>query len=153
MGSCQHPVARLVTFADIDGDVVDARTMHVSARLEAVLTDGQRVVLLNDRGWSSTVHTFWPEGAPTPDPDELPDVWSTATLSEIEDDARSVVGPDEAQGGYSQEEVDEAHWDHLADVLRRRGVEVDAADLSRLPHDVVVGERLRARIGHRAEHA
>jgi hypothetical protein len=35
----------------------------------------------------------------------------------------------------------------LADVLRKQGVVVDALELKRLPHDVVLSERLLARIG------
>lgn len=43
-------VVRLVTLAD-----VDARRVSVSARHEAVLEDGRRVLLLDDRGWSQTL--------------------------------------------------------------------------------------------------
>ena len=39
------------------------------------------------------------------------------------------------------------HWASLAAVLRRQGVEADALELGRLPHDVALGEQLLARIG------
>ena len=68
-------------------------------------------------------------------------------MEDIEETARIVVGPDEPPDGYSQEEVDAAHWAYLAKVLRRDGVVVDAQELKRLPHDVVLSERLLARIG------
>ncbi len=45
-------VARLMTFVDADDDVPDARQISVSARHEAVLDDGRRVLLMDDRGWS-----------------------------------------------------------------------------------------------------
>jgi catechol 2,3-dioxygenase-like lactoylglutathione lyase family enzyme len=66
---------------------VDLHPTSVSARHEAVLADGRRVVLLDDRGWS--------------------------------------------------------HWEALASILREQGVEIEAAELSRLPHDVELGPRLR----------
>ena len=49
------PVTRLVIFVDVDVDVdVDVpRRMSVSARHEAVLVGGGRVLLLDDRGWST----------------------------------------------------------------------------------------------------
>src|SRR3954471_7483231 len=50
----EHPVARLVTFADLDGDPADARELSVSARLEAELGDGRRLVLLDGRGWTAS---------------------------------------------------------------------------------------------------
>jgi len=39
-----------VTFVDVGGDVADARQMSVSARHEAVLVNGRRLLLLDDRG-------------------------------------------------------------------------------------------------------
>jgi hypothetical protein len=40
------------------------------------------------------------------------------------------------------------HWASLAAVLRRQGVDADALELGRLPHEVVLSEQLLARIGH-----
>jgi len=68
-------------------------------------------------------------------------------VEDIEETARVVVGPDEPPEGYSQEEAEADHWAHLADVLRQQGVVVDALELKQLPHDVVLSERLLARIG------
>jgi len=45
-------VTRLVTFVDLAEGVGDTRQMSFSARHEAVLLDGRRVLLLDDRGWS-----------------------------------------------------------------------------------------------------
>jgi hypothetical protein len=61
-----------------------------------------------------------------------------------------VVGPDEPFGGRSQEDMEADHWASLAAVIRRQGVDADALELRRLPHDVVLGEQLRARIGHQS---
>ena len=103
----------------------DARTMSVSARLEAVLADGRRFVLLDDRGWSGSLNR----------------------LSDIEETARAVVGPDEPFDGRSQEHMEAAHWAFISEVLRQQGVVVGAQELQRLSHDVVIGERLQTRIG------
>jgi hypothetical protein len=118
-------VARLETLVEVDDHGSNhARTMSVSARLEAVLADGRRFVLLDDRGWSGLT-----------------------SVQDIEETARAVVGPDEPFDGRSQEHMEATHWAFISEVLRQRGVVVGAHELQRLPHDVVIGERLQARIG------
>jgi hypothetical protein len=130
-------VVRLETIADLQR-AENARDMSVSARLEAVLADGRRIVLLDGRGWTGSLRGF---GA-----DDM-DVWVTSSEAEIAETARAVVGPDEAYGGRSQSEMDAGHWTTLAETLRAQGVDATGDDLRRLPHDVVLGERLRARLG------
>jgi hypothetical protein len=125
------PVARLVTFVDVD--VADTRQMSLSARHEAVLVDGRRLLLLDDRGWSAS---------------GPPGIWARTSVEDIEDTARVVVGPDEPFGGRSHEDMEADHWAQLTGVLRHQGVVADALDLKRLPHDVVLSERLLARVGH-----
>ncbi|GAA3719438.1 hypothetical protein [Streptomyces tremellae] len=125
-------VVRLVTRAELDTADSAARRISVSARLVAVLADGRRVVLLDDRGWSAS----GPAGTGL-----------RLVAEEVERDARTVVGPDEPFGGRTRAQMAADHWGSLARVLARRGVAVDAAELARLPHDVVLGERLRARLG------
>jgi hypothetical protein len=80
-------VSRLETFVDIDGDAGVGRRMSVSARHEAVLEDGHRLLLLDGRGWSAELRG-WP-------PDASPDIWALTSMQEIVDTARMVVGPDE----------------------------------------------------------
>ncbi len=65
-------VARLLTFVDLgrhDDDGPDAFRMSVSARLDAVLEDGRRVVLLADRGGAAQAGYSW-EAADEPTPEE-----------------------------------------------------------------------------------
>jgi hypothetical protein len=119
-------VTRLVTYADVDG--VDTGQVSVSARHEAELDDGSRVLLLDDRGWGST------------------QPWAAASGADIRETARMVVGPDEPSVGRSHADMDADHWDVLGQVLRRAGVVVDAAELRRLPHDVELGPALLARL-------
>ena len=123
-------VARLVTLLELRD--ADARRMSVSARHEAELVDGRRVLLLDDRGWSSSAN--------------VPDIWALTSVAQIEETARTVVGPDEPYDGRSQEDMEADHWASLSEILRRQGVVVDAPELKRLPHDVVLSERLLARV-------
>ena len=121
-------VARLETLVEVDDyGSNDARTMSLSARLEAVLADGRRFVLLDDRGWTASLNRL--------------------SAEDIEQTARFVVGPDEPFDGRSQEYMEATHWAFLSEVLRQQGVVVGAQELQRLAHDVVIGERLQARIG------
>lgn len=120
-------VIRLVTHADVGG--ADTGHVSVSARHEAALDDGSRVLLLDDRGWSST------------------QAWDAATPEELRQTTRMVVGPDEPYGDRSQEDMETENWIFLRQVLHRHGVVVDVAELRRLPHDVVLSPRLLARIG------
>jgi hypothetical protein len=131
-------VIRIVTLADIQ-EHPDARTISVSARQEAVLDDGRRLLLLDDRGWSSSLG-----GAGA---DEL-DIWAGMSEHEIAETTRVVVGPDEPFGGRSQADMETDHWDALAEKLRAHGVAVDASELMELPHDVVLSDRLLTCLGH-----
>ena len=122
-------VERLVTFVELVDDA--PRRYSMSARHEAVLTDGSRVLLLDDRGWTSGLHSYG-DGD-----EELPDIWSSLSAEGMEGDARMVVGPDGT--------VDE-HWAYLAGILERQGVSTDPGELKSAPHDVVLGERVLARL-------
>jgi hypothetical protein len=119
-------VSRLLTFVDLADD--DDGRMSVTALHEAELADGRRVVLLDDRGWSGELSAH-------------------ATVEDIEQTARDVVGPDEPFEGRTQEDMAASHWAALAGVLQGQGVEVEGAALEALPHDVELSDRVRARIG------
>ena len=106
--------------------------MSVSARHEAVLLDGRHVLLLDDRGWT--------ESGP-------PNIWATTSVEDIVDTARTVVGPDEPFGGRSQQDMEADHWAYLSGILRQQGIVAVALELKRLPHDVVLSDRLLACVG------
>lgn len=121
---------RLVTYADIVEHQSPPGSVGVAARHELELVDGRRVLLLNDRGWGSS------------------DSLARATAETVTRTARMVVGPDAPAPGRSQQDMDALHWDCLQQVAQRQGVIVDAAELMRLPHDVVLSERLLARVAN-----
>jgi hypothetical protein len=145
-------VTRLLTFVDIDDaddDGPDARRMSVSARHEAVLADGRRVVLLEDRGWSGSLSVVWADEPSQQERRlvEVPGIWAAETAEELKRTARDVVGPDEPFEGRTQADMEASHWEALAQVLRKHGVYVQAADLKVLPHDVELSDRVLARVG------
>ena len=111
----------------------------MSVRHEAVVDDGSRLLLLDDRGWTEE-----PRGAGA---DGIDDLWAITLERDIVETARMVVGPDEQYGGRSQDDMEIDHWNALAEKLRAHGVVVDAGELRQLPHDVVLSDRLRARLG------
>jgi hypothetical protein len=131
-------VVRIETLADV-GENAGPRTISVSARHEAVLDDGRRLSLLDGRGWAESLRGAGADG--------VADIWSVASEREIAETARTVVGPDEPFGGHTQESMEASHWQTLAETLGTQGVVVDPGELRHLPHDVVLSERLRARLG------
>jgi hypothetical protein len=143
-------VTRLVTFVDLAEGVGDTRQTSFSARHEAVLLDGRRVLLLDDRGWTWSSHIAFLAGDPSDrgsTREQPPDIWATTSVEDIEQTARMVVGPDEPSEGFSHEDAEQGHWAYLSDVLRQHDVVVDALELRRLPHDVVLSDGLLARLG------
>src|SRR6266700_3164996 len=94
-------LVRLVTLVDV-GDEADFRRLSVSARHEALLDDGRRVLLLDDRGW---IQTLGGSGA-----DEVADIWAVTSEADVVATARVVVGPDEPFGERSQADMEIDHW-------------------------------------------
>jgi hypothetical protein len=131
-------IARLVTWVD---GYEDGRAkppgLTFKARLDAVLDDGRRVVLDDSRGW-----TRWILNAEANKLSEDSTDWSRVTREGVEEDARSAVGPD-----YPEDTTDEQHLAMLEGILRRKGINVEPGDPSKIPHDVEFSDGLRARLG------
>jgi len=109
----------------------DDHSMSLSALYLAVLQDGRRLTLFDDRGWSVS---------------GPPDIWHLTSIEEVEATARTVTGPDEPFDTHGQADMAADHWTHLADNLRQQNVLIGAEKLSRLPHDVALTDRLRSRL-------
>jgi hypothetical protein len=140
-------VTRLVTLVDLrDNDL--GGQMSFSARHEAALEDGRHLLLLDDRGWSTSLLRTT---ADSDSAEDVPDFWDVTSREDIEETARQVVGPDEPFDGHAQEDMERDHWTYLAGILRQEGVAVDADELKGLPHDVVLSERLLVLPGRRLE--
>ena len=119
----------LVTYVAIADDSSKPQSISVALRHEVELTDGRRVLLLDDRGWGGTAN------------------WAEMSAEDIRRTSRMVVGPDAPPAGRSEDEMEILHWTSLHEIAQRQGVVVNAAELRRLPHDVVLSPRLLARIG------
>jgi hypothetical protein len=105
-------VARLVTVVDVEGDGTDPSTMSLSARYEAVLANGRRVLLLEGRGWTSTLMRVQLAESPGDSllRHDASAIWAVTSIADIEAAARTVVGPDEPFGGHTREEIEAGHW-------------------------------------------
>jgi hypothetical protein len=117
------PIKRLVSYVDAD-DAIGTDQVSLSVRFEAELDDGRLVLLLDDRGWSSS------------------GTWSQVSSAEIEETTRVVVGPDEPHDDGTWEEAETSYWDYIREILAEQGVEIDSAGLRSLPHDVIPSARL-----------
>ena len=127
-------VLRLKTLVDTREGADQTAQLSVSARVEAVLADGRRIVLLDDRGWTSKRS----DGG---------DPWEFESGEGIRQEALTVVGPDEPTGDDDQVDADAEHWDALARVLRDAGVDVSGAELAAVPQEIELSDRVMTRIG------
>ncbi len=119
---------RLITYADIPEHELEPDRISIALRHEVELADGRRILLLSDRGWDSG----W--------------TWTQVSREWIAETALLCVGPDEPYGGRSQKEMETIFWTELQASANASGLHVDATELARLPHDVVLSERLLGRI-------
>jgi hypothetical protein len=117
---------RLLTLTDIDDR--DARGTSIFAHLYVVLTDGIRVLLLDDRGWSSSQPI-----------DDMTRAYVTST-------AKMAVGPDGPGPGETDAQMETWHWESLARRLEDSRLSITGIDLSELPHDVEISESLSKRL-------
>jgi hypothetical protein len=95
----------------------------------AVLSDGRRITLLDDRGW--TQWCIGQEAAPAP----------PLRAEDVRQNALNVVLPDDAETSGEDHE-----WAWFVERLRAAGVHTDRDELRGLPYDVVFGERLQAEL-------
>jgi hypothetical protein len=100
-------VARLESFVDANDERIDPGEISVSARHEAELDDGRRVLLLDGPGWSAS-------GPPS--------VLQTTSLDDVVLTTRTVVGPDEPFHGRTVEDMAADHWTQLAGTLQQQEV-------------------------------
>jgi hypothetical protein len=126
---------RLVTSIDIDrsedGELDTDYQMSISALHELELVGGQRVTLLDDRGWGSS----GPSG-----------IWSRTSFEDLAETARMVVGPDEPPEGRSYQDEAAMHWAYLTAKAVAQGVQLETGELAALTHDVEISPEIRARV-------
>ena len=114
------------------------RSGHFRVHEFAVLADGRRLTLNDDRGFSIVVHAV-DHSAPD-------DLWHWLTLAHLEADVRTTVLPDE-------DDTEHEHpWAYLAECLRARGIEAPTEQLTQLPYEVEFSQRLRAKLRGLEQH-
>lgn len=107
------------------------QALHFRVEEFATLSDGRRLTLTDDLGWSSKM-----SGGRVDD-----DPWAHLTIETVMAAVRNVVLPDDA------EETGESYsWARLAERLETLGVEATIEDLKGLPYDVTLSRRLHARL-------
>ncbi|MBV1780996.1 hypothetical protein KRR55_17935 [Paeniglutamicibacter sp. ABSL32-1] len=120
--------SKLVTLADLDYSSADKSRVSVAARLGLLLEDGSSVLLLDNRGWSTSQR------------------WSDASVDDIEETAFGVVGPDAPAEDQDDEEMATEYWESLSEILEQRDLDIGPAELRELPHEVRLSQRLLKRI-------
>jgi hypothetical protein len=133
---------RFETVAEIEGDgLPDADTtapgISVQARVDAILADGRRLPVVDDRGWSEFVH-----GVHEIDVDP----WTLQTAEGIGEGALMVAGPDEPVGDETHEDMEAWYWRGIAARLAEHGIDAGPEALAALPRSVVLGDALRAKL-------
>ena len=125
-------VARFVSTAEL-AEGSNSQGVSTSVLLEAELDNGQSIVVLDDRGWSSN------------------QPWDQAQPEQIRETARTVVGPDEPRDEQTMGEAIAAYWDYLRKIVAEQGITISSAELQALPHEVVLSERVLERLDGRAD--
>jgi hypothetical protein len=110
------------------------RQVNVLIEEFAILADGRRLVF-DDRGYSRERFALGDAADPG-------DPWSFETVESIERDVRTTVLPDDDRIAAEHDH----DWPHIAACLRALGVTVSPDELMQVPYDVVLSERLRARL-------
>ena len=105
----------------------DPHTISFVVHEFAVLSDGRRVTLHTDRGFSGSVRTT--DG-------QVLDPWTGLTRESIEHDVRNVVLPDEDDTG------DEHPYEWLRELLLHHGVDAPVEHLRSAPYTVELSDRL-----------
>ncbi|RAX48852.1 hypothetical protein DQ353_13070 [Arthrobacter sp. AQ5-05] len=119
---------KLVTVADLDYSSPDKSRVSVAARLGLLLDDGGSVLLLDNRGWSSSQH------------------WADASVDDIEKRAFDVMGPDAPTEDQDEEDMATEYWEFLSEILEQQDLDIRPAELRELPHEVRLSHRLLKRL-------
>lgn len=133
----------VVELAEADSSPKSDGTVDFSVSEFAVLDDGDRLPLHDERGWSSgpmRVAHFTPPPWP---PDPPVSLWSTIDRDDIVRTTLAVVEPDD------DDDPDGHPYEWLAELLASHGVMASAEELRPLPYAVEFGPLLEARLTDR----
>jgi hypothetical protein len=120
-------VVGLGAICDLDPNGIDNRSQNSFTVSEfAVLDNGERVILHDERGFSGKSSSG--------------DVWAQETVETITRNVLTTVLPDD------DDTDDQQPWEWLAEHARDRGFVVTAEDLRQVPYEVVLTERVLRRL-------
>jgi hypothetical protein len=102
------------------------RGLHFRVQEFAELSDGRRITLHDERGYSTS--------GPA-------DPWRYQTADSIEADVRTTVLPDDDDG-------EEHPWEWLVELLHAQGVEASPEQLKQVPYRVELSQRLHDKLQH-----
>ncbi|MFC9935801.1 hypothetical protein [Glutamicibacter sp. NPDC127525] len=102
-----------------------SKQARVRVLLQAQLDDGLFIVVLDDRGWSSS------------------EEWAQVTPAGIRETALVVVGPDEPAPGWTRAEELHAYWQYIQSILAAQQLHASIDELMALDHEVQFGPRLQ----------
>lgn len=107
----------------------------------ADLSDGRRLVLHDERGWTDSLRTAVTDGEALPADWSPPvDPWAFVTRGDVVRSVLNVVLPDD------DDDPDDHPYEWLAGLLIGRGVHTSASELRVLPYEVELSQRLEARL-------
>ena len=99
--------------------------VSVGVLFQAQLEDGRCIVLLDDRGFSTSAQ------------------WQQVTPAEIRATSLVVVGPDEPSPGQTQAEALHDYWEYIASLLAAQQIQEPTEELVKLEHEFRFGPRLQ----------
>ncbi|MGH3652611.1 hypothetical protein [Glutamicibacter sp.] len=99
--------------------------VRVRVLFQAQLDDGQSIVVLDDRGWSTSGE------------------WAQVTPAEIRETSLVAVGPDEPARGWTPAEELHAYWEYIRSFLGTQQIHLPVDVLMNLEHEVRFGPRLQ----------
>lgn len=107
--------------------VADQREAHFSVGEFAVLGDGRRITLHNERGFGGRLS-------------RNADYWLYQTEESVKRGVLTTVLPDD------DDTQDEHPWEWLVTLCRARGIETTVDELKAVPYEVVLSERMVDRL-------
>lgn len=121
---------KFVSLAEADPN---SEQVSVYVLLQAQRENGQCILVLDDRGWSTNEN------------------WSQATPAAIRETTLTVVGPDEPAPGATAAQALHDYWKYIRSLLAAQGMHLSIEELMALEHEVRFGPRLQrllTRPGH-----
>ncbi|MGO3760410.1 MAG: hypothetical protein ACTJF3_04395 [Glutamicibacter arilaitensis] len=121
----EDPMRTLEKFLSLAEAEPNSEQVSVYVLLKAQLENGQCILVLDDRGWSTSEN------------------WSRAEPAAIRETTLTVVGPGEPAPGASRAQAFRDYWKCIRSLLAAQGIHLSIEELMALEHEVRFGPRLQ----------